>query len=226
MNRYEDEYLDEIPLDNPFLGSNIKVLRIEARLKEIDLAKALNVTVEDVKSWEKGLTVPSTDQVIKMLPLLRIGHYDIMTRNIQEERDNADKALRKSKDRKNYNWYYGDKNSVLLDILYLVLVPALFLLFLFPLRSLAKFLIINIGEFVLVGPNAPIIQAYVIVAFISGVLMAISILKRVRYQFQVWHLFWLAPAFAVVTLIGVIGTIPYYIYIIIRLIVLRGRNHL
>ena len=226
MNRYEEEYLENIPENNPFLGSNIRVLRIEARLKEKDLADSLNVTVDVIKSWEKGLTVPSTEQLLKMLPLLRIGHYDIMTRNIQEERDNAEKAIRKSKDRNNYNWYYGDRSVVALNIIYLILIPLLFILLAYPLSFFTNFIYISFGDIVLIGPDTPLLRAYAVVAFTSGVLIVVKFLKRIRYHFQIWHLFWIAPLLAVVMIIGIIGTVPYYIYIIVRLIVLRGRNHL
>lgn len=226
MNRYEDEYLDEIPEENPHLGSNIKVLREEARLKEIDLANALGVSVEDIKNVEKGNLKLSTDQVEKLLPLLRIGLYDIMTRDILSERNEADKKMRRGKERSNYNWYYGNKNVVLINIIYIILIPAVYLLLAFPLRPLISGITFYIGEFCFVSKEVPFLQAYVVVSFISGILIFIKILQRINYQFRLWHLLWFTALISICIIIGVIGTIPYYIYVVVRLIILRGKNHL
>lgn len=226
MNRYEEEYLEDIPEVNPYLGSNIKVLREEARLKEQDLAEALSVSVEEIKSFEKGTKVPTKDQVLKILPLLRIGHYDIMTRNILEERNNALKAMRNSKERNNYNWYFGDRSVVILNILYLILIPLVFLILAFPLRSFVSFINFYIGEYAIISKETPILQAYTVVSFISGVLIVINFLKSINYVFRLWHIIWLSLLLTICVFIGLIGTIPYYIYIVVRLIVLRGRNHL
>lgn len=225
MNRYEEELYEDIPEVNPYISTNIKQLRLEARLKEKDLALAIGVEEETIKDWEKGKSIPSRIEIEKMLPHLRIGLYDIMTRDILTERNNAEKKMLKSKDRSNYNWYYGDRKKVLLDIIYLIAFPSLFLLCAFPLQGLMSTIYMFTDIYTLLGDVSPYLVAYVITSLISGILISIKLVIYYRFQFQWWHIFWISLLFIIVEIIGIIGTIPYYIYILIRLIVLKGRNH-
>ena len=225
MNRYEEDLYEDIPEVNPHLSTNIKQLRIEARLKEKDLAEKIGVEEQTIKDWEKGKIIPTTQEIEKMLPILRISLYDIMSRDILSERNNAEKKMLKSKDRSNYNWYYGDRRKVLLDIIYLITFPILFLVFAFPLKEIIKPIYIYTDIYTLLGDTSSFIMAYVITSLLSGILISIKLVSYYRIQFQWWHIFWISLLFIVVEIIGIIGTVPYYIYILIRLIILKGRNH-
>ena len=225
MNRYYDEEELEIPSSNPYLYSNIKVLREEARLSIDALATKMNVSSEDVKNWELGKVIPTYFQVESLCTFLRISHYDIMTRNIKEERDETERKLKSSRNRSNYDWYYGSKKIITLNLIYLIGLPLIFVFLVFfwhlvPIDTPSIIYIIAIF-----GGLFNYVIAYIGCALISGWIMAITFMIKKRYRFQFWHIFLIGIFITVVELIGIIGTIPYYIYTLVKLITLRGRNH-
>lgn len=100
MNRYkyEEDFSEEvIPKENLHLGSNIKQLRIEKRLSIVDIANKVEVEEEVVKKWESGEQIPTEEQVKKLLPILKISYYDIMTRDIVAERNATTIQMKKVK---------------------------------------------------------------------------------------------------------------------------------
>lgn len=222
MNRYDEDEELEIPTSNPHLATNIKQLRIEKRLTQEDLASQLNVSLDIVKAWEKGEIVPTELEIKNMLGILRIGYYDMMTRDILGERNQTTAQMKKSKERNNYDWFYGSKKKVLLDIIYLIAVPVVFVL--------AYFILKNIKSYVdmerTFSNSTCLLISYVICSLISGVIVSINLAIRYKYTFQIWHLFWITTLCWIVIVIGIVVTIPYYIYIIINLIIKRGKNHL
>lgn len=225
MNRYYDEEEFDIPESNPYLYSNIKILREEARISVEELAKLMSVSNEIVKMWESNKLVPSFTEVEQLSKLLRISHYDIMTRNIKQERYEADKKLRSSKSRGDYNWYYGSKKIVVLNLIYLIGLPLIYIFFVFfwnfvPIEIPYIIYIINIF-----GNFFNYVIAYIGCGLITGWIMAITFMIKKRYRFQFWHIFLISIFITVIEIISIVGTIPYYIYTLIKLIILKGRNH-
>lgn len=225
--RYEEE-LDEsqIPTVNPKLFSNIKQLRIEKRLSTKDLADLMNVDEAKVIAWEKNKAVPDTAQIKQMVNYLKISYVDMMTRDILAERVEAERKIKRSKDRANYNWYYGSRKRIILYLIYLTCVPGIFLITAFLFGNMINdrfqysFLYATLGE------ATKYVIAYSACSIISGVIITIRFFSRIHYHFQLWHLFWITTLFWLVFVVGLLATIPYYIYIVVMLIVKRGRNHL
>ena len=87
------------------LSDNIKLLREEAYLSKEDIAYDMHIDKELVDSWENGTIVPDEDELSELCKLIHIHPEDILSRNLVEERGNADKAMRKNS-RKDFNWYY------------------------------------------------------------------------------------------------------------------------
>lgn len=226
MNRYE-EFLDEldIPKENPYLGSNIKQLRIEQGLTIKEFSEKVDIDFKKIKEIENNIYIPSFQEVEKMIPVLRISHYDIMTRNIVEERKTSEKKIKHSKDRKNYDWYYGSVKKVVLDMVFIIGIPALFLIGLVIVYPLTKENYVESTLYNYLGENIKYLIAYLFSSVITGIVITINILKKYNYHFVWWHIFYLSVIITIVEAIGVLLTIPYYIYIIINLIIKKGRNH-
>lgn len=226
MNRY-DEIVDDslVPSANPHLGSNIHILREEGRMSINELAEKVEMEPNYLREIEKGKIVPKTNEIKKLLPYLRISYYDIMTRDIYEERKDADKKLRGSSERRNYNWYYGSKKVVVLSLVYLISVPCLYLFGLFVLYPLVKYIYIDTIIYKQLGDNFRYIFAYFPCAIISGIIIVIKFLITHNYHFSWWHIFILSLAITITEALGIILTIPYYIYTIVSLIIKKGRNH-
>ncbi len=224
MNRYEDEEELEIPSENPHLSTNIRQLRTERRLSIEEFSDQLNVDVETVKAWEKGTLVPTPAQINSMLPILKIGLYDMMTRDILGERNQTTIQMKKSKDRGNYDWFYGSRKKVIISLVYIIITPLIF----FVAFLLNKDAGIFNEETLEVEPVlwVRILCSYRPCAIISGIIIAINFFMRIHYRFQIWHIFLIEFLFIAIIIVGLIGAIPYYIYTIVMLIMKRGKNHL
>lgn len=226
MNRYE-EFLDEldIPENNPYLGSNIKQLRLEQRLSINEFSKKVNIDEKIIEDIEKKIYIPSFQEVEQMLPVLRISHYDIMTRNIVLERMEAEKKIKHSKERKNYDWYYGSTRKIVLDLIFIISVPLLFLFGLFIIYPVIKNVYIESTIYLAIGENIKYLIAYIFSSIITGIIITIKTLKKINYHFVWWHIFYMSVIITLVEAIGILLTIPYYIYTIVILIIKKGRNH-
>ena len=110
------------------IHSNIKVLRTEARLSQEEFAEKLGVDVETVKLWEKGKLDPTSSQITKMCPILRIHEEDFLERDIEAERNDAGRRMKQKGSRETYNWYYGKKSTMAFYISYLIIIPVVALL--------------------------------------------------------------------------------------------------
>lgn len=226
MNRYE-EFLEDldIPNESIYLGSNINILRKEQRISIDDFAGIVNIDKNIIKQIEQGKVIPSFDEVETISKALRISHRDIMVRNIKEERSIADKSMRNSKDRKNYDWYYGSTKRVVLDLIYLICVPILFILGLFVFYPLSKNAFTDSTLYNLIGENIKYVIAYIICSIITGVIFTINVLRKYNYHFVWWHIFCFSTVSVLVEAVGVLITVPYYIYKLVNLIIKKGRNH-
>lgn len=226
MNRYDEDYDElEIPSSNPAIGTNIRQLREEKRLTQKSFSEMIDIPLEELQGIEKGTIIPNEILIKKMLPILRISYYDIMTRDILKERNETTVAMKKSSSRGSYDWYYGSRKKVLLDILYLVGVPLVFVLTFLLLKPYQDY-INSQSEEIIFTDASRIIFAYLACSAISGVIFTINMAGKYHYHFQLWHLFWITTLFWLVLIAGAIITVPYYIYTIIMLIVKRGKNHL
>ena len=78
------------------INTNIKVLREEARLSVEEFAEKMNVSKETVVNWEKGKQDPTNEQIEQMCPILRIHLEDFLERDIQQERNDAGRRMKKS----------------------------------------------------------------------------------------------------------------------------------
>ena len=54
------------------LGEQIKKLRINKNLSQVDLAKKLNVTKQSVSNWENENIMPSIDMLVKIAELFGV----------------------------------------------------------------------------------------------------------------------------------------------------------
>lgn len=54
------------------IGNKIKELRIDAGLKQTDLAKSLNLVGGTISSWELGINEPSIEMIVKLAALFDV----------------------------------------------------------------------------------------------------------------------------------------------------------
>ncbi|WP_140060654.1 helix-turn-helix domain-containing protein, partial [Vibrio parahaemolyticus] len=62
---------------NMSIGEVLKERRIELVIKQEDLAEQMDVTVQTVSKWERGITEPKATQVAKLAKALKLTEREI-----------------------------------------------------------------------------------------------------------------------------------------------------
>lgn len=62
---------------NMSIGEVLKERRIELNIKQEDLAERMDVTVQTVSKWERGLTEPKASQVAELAKILELSEQEI-----------------------------------------------------------------------------------------------------------------------------------------------------
>ncbi|MGR5339919.1 helix-turn-helix domain-containing protein [Vibrio astriarenae] len=62
---------------NMSIGEVLKERRIELSIKQEDLAEQVEVTVQTVSKWERGITEPKATQVAKLANVLKLSEREI-----------------------------------------------------------------------------------------------------------------------------------------------------
>lgn len=73
-------------MDN-FLSSNIKHLRTQAGMKQIDLAKKLNKDYSTIGKWELGERNPSTMDLFKLADIFGVQERDLVNKDLSQNID-------------------------------------------------------------------------------------------------------------------------------------------
>ncbi len=212
------------------LSDNIKLLREEAYLSKEDIAYDMHIDKELVDSWENGTIVPDEDELSELCKLIHIHPEDILSRNLVEERGNADKAMRKNS-RKDFNWYYGSRSTWTTFIVMAIVVPVVFLLVYFIGKPiLTPYVLYQLQEQTasflmrLLKTNYILIYSYAICSFICGVFMLVLYFKSHTFRFQWWYIFFIEFIIAIFVIGSLVLFIPCYIYILYQAIWKRGKN--
>ncbi len=218
--------------DKNFIPSNIKVLREEARLSVEEFARRANISVDTVIGWEKGTIKVYTKDLIVICPILKISEEDIRERDIKQERLDAYDRMKHGNARKNFDWYYGSRARVIYYLLPIILIPLAALLGYLASLSMAeyyeelKLLWIQEGNS---APNYlfeyyyiiyPIVAAYIC----ATVFMIIEVIRRFRQYFRWWYIMIAVSFSSVLMVIAGVATLPFYIYCIYQVFVLKGKN--
>lgn len=208
------------------INTNIKVLREEARLSVDEFAEKMNVTKEIVIEWEKGKQNPTLKQIEQMCPILRIHLEDFLERDIQQERNDARRRMKKSDVRTNYNWYLGDKKIMFFYISYLVIIPTIFLVVYFLYKSRYSSYLHEITDEEVI--NRIKLMNYLVPAGYVGVTSCIYVLiylfRNRIINFRWWYLTWISAILVISVIVGAIATPFIYMYAFYRGIIKKGRN--
>lgn len=67
------------------LGENLKTLRKQKGFSQEELATQLHVVRQTVSKWEKGLSVPDADTLIRLAELLEVSVSELLGAKIESE---------------------------------------------------------------------------------------------------------------------------------------------
>ena len=217
-------------MEQNYLPSNIKILREEARLSVEQFAEKVGVSVQTVINWENGLQKVYTKDLLVICPILRISEEDILERNIKAEREDAYLRMKKGNSRKDFNWYYGNKNKVIFYLIPLILIPVIAVITWLIVFNLSVFTE-TIGALESNNVDVPIIlkyyyffYPYFAATIVGSVFIIIEVIKRFRRYFRWWYIL-MAISFSTL-LFGLLAImlLPYYIYCIYQVFILKGKN--
>ncbi len=68
-------------------NENLKVLRKSKGLSQEELAVRLNVVRQTISKWEKGLSVPDVDALIRIADIFEVSVSELLGANISNEKD-------------------------------------------------------------------------------------------------------------------------------------------
>ena len=73
-------------------GENLKTLRKQKGFSQEELAARLHVVRQTVSKWEKGLSVPDADALIRLAEVLEVSVSELLGAKIENENASADVA--------------------------------------------------------------------------------------------------------------------------------------
>ncbi|MBQ8293165.1 MAG: helix-turn-helix transcriptional regulator [Bacilli bacterium] len=211
------------------LSKNIKLLRKESFLSFEEIVEKIGVTEEEFLKWEEGLEEPNDLILERVCQVLKMPFEDIKERDLTLEREEALSQMKKTGTiRKNYDWYFGSKSEKLFHIGYIAyfiigLVAAFFVANLLQksygdLEELLEFYPgYTIEELKMVFYFQSLISCLSVYSFGASVFILIWYFKRHTFTFSWWYILWFSVLLTVMTIIGAIGCIPFFIYSIIKL---------
>lgn len=206
------------------LGANIKLLREEARLTKEELAEKVNISVEELTNIEKGKIIPDNKLLKQMCVYLRISVEDILERDIVAERNDAERRMKSSSVRKDYNWYLGDRKKLAMYISYLIVIPVTFILALL-LFSQTKEILVNELEMPVFQANIRIFMwSYLITCLPTFVYVLLFIIKKYSVTFRWWYLLILQFIFTIGMLLAAIALVPGIFYSMYQIFIKKGKN--
>ena len=208
------------------IHSNIKVLRTEARLSQEEFAEKLGLNVETVKLWEKGKLDPTSSQITKMCPILRIHEEDFLERDIEAERNDAGRRMKQKGSRETYNWYYGKKSTMAFYVSYLIILPIVAVLtFIMVGNLLNEFLELSNIE----DPSSFVLMYQAIYTFsacgiVSSIYVIIYLFKNRIIRFRYWYIFIIGTLISIMVVVCGLTTIGLYGYAFYKGIIKKGKN--
>ena len=69
------------------LNENLKTIRKQKGLSQEELAIRLNVVRQTISKWEKGLSVPDSDMLVKMADILEVSVGELLGSKITDEQN-------------------------------------------------------------------------------------------------------------------------------------------
>lgn len=79
------------------LAENLKILRKQKGFSQEELAVRVNVVRQTVSKWEKGLSVPDADALVKLAEVLDVSTSELLGEEIKNEESSLEVAEQLSK---------------------------------------------------------------------------------------------------------------------------------
>ncbi len=210
------------------ISSNLKLLRNEANLTIEELSEKTGIKQELIIGFESGEYNPNEYQLEVLCKILKMPADEISERNLVEERKTATSKMRSKDNRENFNWYFGNRKRFLFYLGYVVyFVLGIVLLSLYYINKFER-LELSFEVLESLWYEDPNLFYYAISYFIGygfsifglgvSAFIVIDYFSKHYFYFRWWYIFWISIIITCLKYIGLFGSIPYFIYVIIKLI--------
>ncbi len=211
------------------LSKNIKLLRKESFLSFEEIVEKIGVTKEEFLEWEEGVSEPNEYVLEKVCQVLKMPYEDIRDRDLTLEREEALNKMKKTGAiRRNYDWYFGSKTEKLFHVGYIMY---------FVVGLIVAILVFNFMQS-LYGDYSELLEFYPgytieelklklffenlttclsFYTFGAGIFILIWYFKRHTFVFRWWYIMWIGILLTLLSIIGAVGCIPFFIYSIVKL---------
>ena len=215
------------------LSENLKLLHRESGLSYEELSIRTGINESIIKAFENEQLEPNEYQLEILCRVLRFPYEDIYERNLVEERKAATRKMRSNTTREQYNWYFGDRKVFWYYLSYIIFFVVMITgLSLYYINKLSNYNFLEI--YYLYKAEYGITLSYTmfcIKIIYSEVYVGLSVfgfgvagfigfdyLKKHRFVFRWWMLFFISTIIAFLRIFGIVAAIPYLIICISNLI--------
>ncbi|MBR2891911.1 MAG: hypothetical protein IKC22_06030 [Bacilli bacterium] len=213
------------------ISINLKLLRNEAGLSFEELSEKTGINVILLEAFETEKCAPNEYQLEVLCKVLKIPSDEIGERNLVLERKQATNMMKSRENRNNYNWYFGNKKKFIFYLSYIIyFVLAVSLLSLYYIHKFEGVTLELLRQEWITTSAFPF-PVYVFLFYYThmsfgislfglgvGVFMVIDYFTKHTFYFRWWYIFWISFFITCLEIIGILGSIPYLIYVIIKII--------
>lgn len=113
------------------IAENMKRIRKQKGISQEDLADALHVVRQTISKWEKGLSIPDAESVIRMAEILKVPVSELLgvqeepARDLSEKLENANKWIAQKQHEERNRTLAGKKRGLILLLSTLALIGSL-----------------------------------------------------------------------------------------------------
>lgn len=113
------------------LSKNLKIFRKRKGLTQENIAEALNVVRQTISKWEKGISVPDADMLIKLAEILDVSVNELIGSDVADEKNEDMIAVELARVVDQLASRNHRSKKVLKCVLIFLIILLLFLVFLF-----------------------------------------------------------------------------------------------
>lgn len=113
------------------LSENLKIFRKRKGLTQENVAEALNVVRQTVSKWEKGISVPDADMLIRLAEILDVSVNELIGSSVADEKNEDMIAVELARVADQLAGRNHRSKKIIKCVLIFLIILLLFLVFLF-----------------------------------------------------------------------------------------------
>ena len=217
------------------ISRNLVLLRKEAGLSITELSNKTGIKEEILIGFEEERLIPNEYQLEVLALALHFPYEDLTVRDISLEREKATKEMKSKSYRENYNWYFGNRRTFGLLLGYVIyFLVGVLIISLLVININKRYSLDMLYQYWLSQSSFSSYIVFIIYFYLSYLRLALAIFgagvvvffaldyfSKHTFYFRWWYILWLGLFLSLLYLVGIIGSLVYFVYVLTRLI--RGK---